>query len=220
VRPQARQDHLTIRVLPDETLIYDGQRHKAHCLNAPAALVWRHCNGKNFVDDLVRLANEELGIVDSTEIVGLALEQLSRRGLLDDTTGVLPTEQRILRREALKRLAIAAVTLPLVMTITTRTAAQTISDPSSGSTAPDNTAAPSPVTVVPSFQVTVQQGSGSGSGSGLNSGSPLRKGTSSQTSTACRTKGQSCLAATASQQGTCCAGLTCLGVAQGAGVCG
>jgi hypothetical protein len=45
--PRARAENLTVRVLGDETLVYDQERHKAHCLNATAALVWRHCNGKN-----------------------------------------------------------------------------------------------------------------------------------------------------------------------------
>ena len=38
--PKARQEQLTVRELPDETVVYDLARHKAHCLNPTAALIW------------------------------------------------------------------------------------------------------------------------------------------------------------------------------------
>ncbi|HKG23128.1 MAG TPA: PqqD family peptide modification chaperone, partial [Blastocatellia bacterium] len=44
--PRARRDALVIRRLPEEVLIYDLQRHKAHCLNGSAAIIWNHCDGK------------------------------------------------------------------------------------------------------------------------------------------------------------------------------
>ena len=60
--PQARKYQLTIRHLPDETLVYDRERHKAHCLNATAALIWRHCDGQTSTDELARLVAETLGV--------------------------------------------------------------------------------------------------------------------------------------------------------------
>jgi hypothetical protein len=198
VFPRARTDNLTIRVLPEETLVYDQERHKAHCLNTPASLVWRHCDGKTSVPDLARILGREMGIIEPDEVVGLALEQLGRRRLLEEMPQPLPAADRIGRREVLKKLAIAAITLPLVMTVTTRTAAQTISDPSTSSA--------SSVQPPVSVQVTVQGSS--------------KPSTPAPAPTPCRTKGQSCLASTSGQQGTCCSGLACNGVAQGAGICG
>ena len=44
--PAARTSGLVVRELAEETLVYDEERHRAHCLNRTAALVWRHCDGK------------------------------------------------------------------------------------------------------------------------------------------------------------------------------
>ena len=42
----ARHDELVVQELPDEVLVYDLRKHKAHCLNQTAAFVWNHCNGQ------------------------------------------------------------------------------------------------------------------------------------------------------------------------------
>ena len=44
--PRMREQGLITDELPDEILVYDLDRHKAHCLNRTAALVWRQCDGK------------------------------------------------------------------------------------------------------------------------------------------------------------------------------
>jgi hypothetical protein len=202
VFPRARNDHLTVCELPEETLVYDRLRHKGHCLNATAALVWRHCDGETSVDELARIVANELGIGQAAAVVGLALEQLGRRHLFDEDAPPLPMAERVSRREVLKKLALAAASLPLVMTVATKTAAQSVSGGGASSDPPP----PSPVQV----NVTVQVPLGSG-GSGGSRSQPQAP--------PCRTKGQSCVAAASGQQGTCCPGLTCTGVAQNAGVC-
>jgi hypothetical protein len=206
MKPRARKANLTIRDLPDETLVYDHERHKAHCLNAAAALVWKHCDGETSLEDLEELMRRELGIEQASALVALALEQLARRHLLEDPQPPSRGEARASRREALRQLALAAA-LPVILTIATRTAAQSLSDGSSdgssGSSSP-------PVSVTVSVVVP-----------GPSSSPPSPPTAKSQPAAAapCRTKGQSCLASASGQQGTCCAGLTCTGVAQGAGVC-
>jgi len=60
--PKARQDKLTVRELPDETLIYDHLAAKAHCLRQTAALVWKHCDGRTTVAELAGLLQRELGV--------------------------------------------------------------------------------------------------------------------------------------------------------------
>lgn len=117
MNPLARKDKLTVRELPDETLVYDLERHKAHCLNRTSALVWKHCDGQTGVAELAQMLQRELRIPDSEAVVQLALEQLSRRHLLEQPVEPLSNEARISRREILKRLAITAVALPLAMTI-------------------------------------------------------------------------------------------------------
>ncbi len=115
--PEARKDKLTVRELPDETLIYDLERHKAHCLNATSGLVWKHCDGRTSVAGLARIVQEKLHIAESAPVVQLALEQLSRRHLLEQPVEPLSDEERLSRREVLRRLAVAAVALPVAMTI-------------------------------------------------------------------------------------------------------
>jgi hypothetical protein len=118
MQPKARQEKLTVRDLPDETLVFDHARNKAHCLNRTVALVWRHCDGTTSVVELARMLNAELGIPAEESVVGLALEQLGSRHLLEQPVEPLAGFARLSRREVLKKLALAAVAMPLVMTIT------------------------------------------------------------------------------------------------------
>jgi hypothetical protein len=41
-----RKQGLVIKELPDEVLVYDLDRNKAHCLNHSAAEVWERCDGR------------------------------------------------------------------------------------------------------------------------------------------------------------------------------
>ena len=60
--PAARQAGLVVRELPGETLVYDLENNKAHCLNGTAALVWRRCDGQTTVAELAQTLHEELGL--------------------------------------------------------------------------------------------------------------------------------------------------------------
>ena len=44
--PLKREDDFVIVELPEETLVYDRQHTRAHCLNRTAAAVWRACDGR------------------------------------------------------------------------------------------------------------------------------------------------------------------------------
>ena len=59
--PKARQEQLIVKELPDELLIYDLKRDKAHCLNETAALVWKNCDGHKTVDQLRELMEDNAG---------------------------------------------------------------------------------------------------------------------------------------------------------------
>src|SRR5215813_1471644 len=45
--PAAREEGLIVQEMADEVLVYDQKRHRAHCLNETAALVWRALDGKS-----------------------------------------------------------------------------------------------------------------------------------------------------------------------------
>ncbi len=82
MKPPARRDGLLIRELGDETLVYDRERHEAHCLNRTAGLVFRHCAGNRTVEEIAILLSGGADAAAGEALVRLALEQLSSANLL------------------------------------------------------------------------------------------------------------------------------------------
>src|SRR6185503_18096554 len=80
--PLARKESLIIKELADETLVYDTQSDKAHCLNPTAAFVWKNCDGKRTVDQLRELMEGDAGAAVPEEMIWLALDQLESFKLL------------------------------------------------------------------------------------------------------------------------------------------
>ncbi len=117
--PRASRSKLVVRELVDETLVYDVEGHRAHCLNRTAALVWGLCDGRNTVSRISEKVGERLSARVPEEVVLLALERLADRGLLAPG-GVrpAPAESLVSRRAMMRRLGLAAaVALPLVTSI-------------------------------------------------------------------------------------------------------
>jgi hypothetical protein len=122
--PRARKEGLVVQQLPDEVLIYDLNRHRAHCLNGPAAMIWRHCDGKTSAAKMAALLETELKrpVDESTVLYGL--DQLEKARLLD-APEVTSRAAKMTRREAARKIGLAAlVGLPLVTSIVAPTAAQ------------------------------------------------------------------------------------------------
>lgn len=120
--PTARKDVLVVEELPDEILIYDTKRHKAHCLNQTAAIVWKHCDGRTSIPDLTRILRKESKVPVDDEVARLALEQLGKAHLLQEP---IAGTKGVSRREAMRKIGLAAaVSLPLVTSIVAPTPAQ------------------------------------------------------------------------------------------------
>lgn len=115
--PLARTKNLTIREFAHETVVYDLDTNKVHCLNPKSALIWKHCDGHTSLEQLARLVWEKENCTYPEALVHLALEQLSRRNLLQ-TANPLPAASRPSRREALRKLVAAAVAIPVIMSLT------------------------------------------------------------------------------------------------------
>src|SRR5262249_18534205 len=84
MKPEKRRDGLVVKELPDEILVYDLERHKAHCLNPAAAFVFKHCNGERTVAELARLLRREIGPSAHESWVHAALDHLDKAHLLEE----------------------------------------------------------------------------------------------------------------------------------------
>jgi hypothetical protein len=114
-----------VQELPDELLVYDLNRQKAHCLNRTAALIWNRCDGKTSVEQLVRILEEETKAPVDHAVVWMAFDQLSKAHLLKGRMRTWPGASKISRRELIRRFGTAAaVALPLVSSIIVPDAAQ------------------------------------------------------------------------------------------------
>jgi hypothetical protein len=115
--PAARSDRLVVQNLADEVLVYDLERHKAHCLNQTAAAVWRNCDGRTTVAEMIPRLQQDLAAPVDGAVVWSAVAQLGKARLLTGEVRPAGDAGGMSRREAMRLLGVAAVTLPLVTTI-------------------------------------------------------------------------------------------------------
>lgn len=120
-RPRGRVAGLVTRELESgETIVYDRDRDRVHCLNPSATLVWRNCDGTRTTDDLARLLHDEGGLPEDVSLVKLALADLREADLLEAGAGTDALTPPVTRREALGRVgygaAIAALA-PVVVSL-------------------------------------------------------------------------------------------------------
>jgi hypothetical protein len=117
MRPLARTTGLVVRQLPDEVVIYDKERHQAHCLNRTAAIVFRHADGRRTLSEIAAL----VGPGASRDTVQAALDRLAAAGLLESA----PAEPASSRREVLRQVGVgAAVLAPIVASLLVPTPAE------------------------------------------------------------------------------------------------
>lgn len=105
--PMARQSDLVIQEMPDEVLVYDMNTNKAHCLNPSAAFVWKACNGKNSIADIVNQFEAKGKGKVSEDFVWLAIDQLHENGLLKNDIGLRFAGQS--RRQVVKSIGLASM---------------------------------------------------------------------------------------------------------------
>jgi len=124
--PKAREEGLIIEPLDDELLVYDTQSHRSNALNATAAFVWRHCDGKTSIPELARLLHAELGAPEDEALALLALDRLAKAKLLEENR--LPEgAEKVTRRGVARRLALVGgmtLLLPVIQSIVAPTAAE------------------------------------------------------------------------------------------------
>jgi len=113
-RPKKRDQGLRVEEFQGELLVYDLERHNAHCLNGIAAAVWQQADGTASVDEIAaRLAEAEGGRPD-VNLVWRALSELDAAFLLATRLDDAPLDDD--RRQMMKKLAWATA-IPLVLSI-------------------------------------------------------------------------------------------------------
>lgn len=114
-RPTAREHDLITQELPDELLVYDLVRHKAHSLSGVSATIWRACDGQSTPAEILRRARAQSPGLDEP-LVRLALARLWKAGLLVGDRPASPsvsTRRELLRRAAvLGGLSVLSVAVP------------------------------------------------------------------------------------------------------------
>jgi hypothetical protein len=120
-RPLARKDGLVIEELDDEILIYDTERDKAHCLNAAAARIWKHCDGKHTVEDIKHTFAADVPIEATREMVSDCVLRFNRVHLLERDSLPFRGDAVLSRRKLLRKVGIGAaataIVLPLITSI-------------------------------------------------------------------------------------------------------
>ncbi len=126
--PLARQDKLVVQNLESETLVYDLETNRAFCLNQTSSKVWEKCNGKNTVAEIVQLLSLQTKFPVQEDLVWLALDQLHKENLLDETISISSSFNNFSRREVIKKIGLSsAVALPLISSLIAPAAAHAAS---------------------------------------------------------------------------------------------
>jgi hypothetical protein len=124
-KPIARTHGLVIQELPDEVLVYDLDRDRAHCLNETAAFVWHSCDGRRTTAQIARGLGEKFDCMVDENIVWLAMDQLGRNHLLEHQPVAPILAAGMNRRTMVRALGLAGlVAVPLVTSIVAPTPTQ------------------------------------------------------------------------------------------------
>jgi hypothetical protein len=128
--PKARKEKLIIKELEGETLVYDLETDKAHCLNLSAARVWQYCDGNRSVAEIRELVSQNIDSRVTNEVVLLALDQLQKFALLENADQSAFQLAGMNRRELVRRIGMGALALPLIVSLAAPPASAQASNPS------------------------------------------------------------------------------------------
>lgn len=124
--PRVRRD-LIVKEIAGELLVYDEVSAKAFCLNESAAAIWGMCDGSTTISEMTRRTASWFGALIDEDFVMCALVRFGEDGLLENEyVGARPvvgvTRAELVSRAG--RVGLAAVAVPLVMSIVAPTAAK------------------------------------------------------------------------------------------------
>ena len=125
--PLARTSEIVVQELKDETLIYNLKTNQAIRLNQSAALVWKYCDGKTDIQQLVDLFNQNLNVAINEDYIFLTLDELAKADLLESYEKKFET--RMSRRKVLLNYALPMAMVPAATTLIAPLAAHAASGP-------------------------------------------------------------------------------------------
>ena len=120
MNPLARKSEIYVEHLPNEVVLYNKTNHQAHCLNMTVFAVWENADGTKTVDEIADIIEQRFKISSSRELVLLALTELEKADLLENTATVTAEALTPSRRDVARKLALAGVSaslLPFVASI-------------------------------------------------------------------------------------------------------
>src|SRR5712692_2024372 len=95
---------MLVKPVGEDTIVYDVQRFRAHCLEPLAARIWALCDAAHSVEDIAARVSSEQEHAILPEVVQLALRRLERADLLE-TRQPRPAFLPCSRRDLMKRVA-------------------------------------------------------------------------------------------------------------------
>jgi hypothetical protein len=122
---QARLD-CYLQEFYDELVVYDPERHVAHCLNSTARAVWQQCDGNSSPGQIATELSRQVSAPVEEAVVLLALQQLAEAHLLAEPEDRVASPSRRAAIGKVGKVA-AAIVLPLVTSLVAPTRAQAMS---------------------------------------------------------------------------------------------
>jgi Coenzyme PQQ synthesis protein D (PqqD) len=117
---KARTNNIAVQEAAGETLIYDNEAQQAYCLNETASYIWKNCDGSNSVSDISKLVSKKFDVAYNEDFVWLAIDQLKKDSLLENSVEVTSRFDGLSRREIIKKVGLAVAVFPIVASMSLR----------------------------------------------------------------------------------------------------
>jgi hypothetical protein len=101
MRPRAQHSRFLVKPVGDQLVVFDQSRQQLHVLNRTTAVVWRHCDGRHTVAELIDLVGGELGAPVDESVITAALAQLDEARLLENRLPLASGDDKVSRRDLL-----------------------------------------------------------------------------------------------------------------------
>jgi hypothetical protein len=124
INPISRQQDIVVQELKGEVLIYDLKTNKAFCLNETSALVWQLCDGNNSINQISQALSKKLNSPASENLVWLAIDQLKKENLIENSDELVSVFTGVTRREAIRKVGLGTmIAIPFISSLIAPTAA-------------------------------------------------------------------------------------------------